>query len=675
MKISVVALVVACFCFRAASGAAELKNGRVTQIIRDVQLLPDRSAPRPAAVNDEVRGNTAVRTGVDSRTELKFSDLTIARLGANTIFSVDEGSRTIDLGAGAVLVRVPRNSGGAKISTAAVTAAITGTTLMAEYHKGSIFKFIMMEGIAQITRAGHPEEAVTLRSGEMLSGKPGEPLGKPVTVDAKRIAESSRLMKDFGPLGSEELMAQVFQDQAKALDAEEYAVDEDETDTANEILNAIDQRIAASSSSNPPNPPPPTPPPAPGKFGALRTITASKLSVVDSSTVIQTDPSISRNSAMGFGKIYRGAADGAPSRYFFGATSAFDTTSGFDEHFRNPANRPIAAFKFQNLQLAGDPTVSTANGGALNLALISIGDLTSGASAATLTFDGIQQLLLATQNGSIRLGSSLSFLDIPALYIYARGVNSNLTFDSAVSGTTDLFLQAQGDLLITNSLTVEQTNDVASEGFNLSLRAGNAIRVGGNLSLTTDASNIENGGNISVVSGGDMTIGGIFELEVFAGTGSTTGTGGNILVTSGGSLTAGSLDFTLDFNNSVGVTAVGENLSLDVTGNLTTTTGGVDLILFTPIGHTLAKGGNLNMTIGGDVSIAEGANLNLTVINTISTTVPEGANLFASVGGDLKAGATNLLIDNSGDGGIGTGGNLSLIGRRQSFCGRPGSDD
>ncbi len=41
--------------------------------------------------------------------------MTIARLGANTIFTLDEGTRTINFGSGAVLLRVPKDSGGAAI--------------------------------------------------------------------------------------------------------------------------------------------------------------------------------------------------------------------------------------------------------------------------------------------------------------------------------------------------------------------------------------------------------------------------------------------------------------------------------------------------------------------------------------------------------------------------------
>src|ERR1700730_12951275 len=84
------------FAVSPANGGV-LKEARVTQVIKDVKLLPGQAAPRAAAVSDNVSGDTAVRTGADSRAELTFTDLTIARLGANTIFSFNEGTRTISL--------------------------------------------------------------------------------------------------------------------------------------------------------------------------------------------------------------------------------------------------------------------------------------------------------------------------------------------------------------------------------------------------------------------------------------------------------------------------------------------------------------------------------------------------------------------------------------------------
>ena len=125
-------LTIASLAFALASGlpnkvnADELKQAKVTQVIQDVRVLPSNASPRPAAVNDDVRQGTAVQTGVQSRSELTFQDQTITRLGEKTIFSVGEGSRTIDLGSGQFLLYAPKKAGGAKVKMGPVTAAITG---------------------------------------------------------------------------------------------------------------------------------------------------------------------------------------------------------------------------------------------------------------------------------------------------------------------------------------------------------------------------------------------------------------------------------------------------------------------------------------------------------------------------------------------------------------------
>ena len=106
--------------------ADELKEAKVTQVIQDVRVLPSNAAPRPAAVNDDIRHGTSVQTGLQSRSELTFKDQTITRLGENTIFSVGKGPRTIDLGSGQFLLYVPKKGSGAKVKAGAVTAAITG---------------------------------------------------------------------------------------------------------------------------------------------------------------------------------------------------------------------------------------------------------------------------------------------------------------------------------------------------------------------------------------------------------------------------------------------------------------------------------------------------------------------------------------------------------------------
>ena len=184
----------------AATNAAQLKEARVSQVIRDVTLLPAQAAPRPAAVSDEVRNGTAVRTGVESRAELTFTDETLARLGANTIFSFNEGTRSLQLGGGAMLLRVPKDAGGAQINTAAVTAAITGTTVMLEYHADAYIKFVVLEGTGRMFRNDHIGESVLMHAGQMLIVNPKSlNLPNPVDVDIKRLMKTSKLITGFKP--------------------------------------------------------------------------------------------------------------------------------------------------------------------------------------------------------------------------------------------------------------------------------------------------------------------------------------------------------------------------------------------------------------------------------------------------------------------------------------------
>ena len=72
-----------------AAIAAPLKSARVTQVVKDVKLLPEGGQVKPAVVNDNVPERGAVRTGSESRTELTFSDQTLARLGPDTIFATE----------------------------------------------------------------------------------------------------------------------------------------------------------------------------------------------------------------------------------------------------------------------------------------------------------------------------------------------------------------------------------------------------------------------------------------------------------------------------------------------------------------------------------------------------------------------------------------------------------
>lgn len=191
--------------FAQLTAAAQLNEARVTEVIKEVKLLRTQSAPRPAAVSDEVRSGTAVRTGADSRAELTFTDQTLARLGSSTLFTFDAGTRDVDLGGGAMLLYVPKNAGGAKVRTAAVTAAITGTTCLVEHHWKSYSKIIFLEGSGLAYLNRDPRQSVILRAGDMLIVRANATsLPLPQKIDLRLLRQTSGLLHP--PLPSEGLM-------------------------------------------------------------------------------------------------------------------------------------------------------------------------------------------------------------------------------------------------------------------------------------------------------------------------------------------------------------------------------------------------------------------------------------------------------------------------------------
>jgi len=112
MKTTILLFVSIALCRVSADGAA-LTESKVTEIIKEVNLLPASTATAaPAKLNDLVKAPDRVRTGAQSRTELTAPDNTITRIGANTVFSFENQGRTLNLEQGSLLFHSPKGKGG-----------------------------------------------------------------------------------------------------------------------------------------------------------------------------------------------------------------------------------------------------------------------------------------------------------------------------------------------------------------------------------------------------------------------------------------------------------------------------------------------------------------------------------------------------------------------------------
>ncbi len=197
--------------------AAERKEGRVTQVVRNVSLLAPHVAARPARLNDDVTDGSAVHTGADSRAEFTFADLTITRVGANSIFSFDQDGRNVSVESGAILLRVPKGSGGARIRSSALTVGITGTTVMFESRPRNYSKLIVLEGSSQAWLTKHPGKKITVHAGQMLIVRPDAAhLPEPVNIDESLVLRTAILITEFPPLPSLDLMRSVAENQKKS---------------------------------------------------------------------------------------------------------------------------------------------------------------------------------------------------------------------------------------------------------------------------------------------------------------------------------------------------------------------------------------------------------------------------------------------------------------------------
>jgi hypothetical protein len=351
-----------------AVSAAPLREGEFTRVINDVRILPGDSSPVPATVGARISGSSAVATGAQSRAELRFSDNTLTRVGANSVFRMDLSSRTVDMEKGVILLQVPKQLGGAKVRTAAVTAAVTGTTILLEFTKDGFMKIIVIEGEVDVFLNERRNQFRTLTSGDMWISRTNDKSGlpQPVQVDLELLKKTSKLLseKEFGPLGNQKYMTAALDDQGRKKEKGEL------TDTMFQIqgrgrnvgfLLGNRQHIPAEDFVGTP------------EDNKARNIPGT--TVFENQSGINTsNPSFAYNSTFdGFGPLlgtnYLHSEDGPFGLYMFDDPQAF---SGLDALLAEKEAWHV--LKFDELYISGNPSVDTSEGPA-NLIMGATGDI------------------------------------------------------------------------------------------------------------------------------------------------------------------------------------------------------------------------------------------------------------------------------------------------------------
>lgn len=508
--------------------AAGYTKAEFTRLFKDVKVLKENIAPKDAAVGGEIDPVTSVATGEGSRAELKFPDNSLTRLGANSRFTLRGDQRTLDLNEGVMLLQVPKKIGGAKVRTAAVTAAVTGTTCLFEYLPGGFVKLIVIEGSVDLIDNSNPGNFRSVNAGQMLVMKVEDiqagnmkkakiAFPEPVDIDLKLLLSTSNLISgnDSG-MPNFLQVAQAVEDQQKEIKkgklvATNFVLPGRGTlvGLTNDTRLNLFKNIQVQDTSPPPtpnnppnnnnnNPPPTQPTPFQGFLPLI-----SGTTVLNNNSLIQTNPHVTaynsgpNDTITSEGRIYDATVE-SPFTYFgFGRTLPVDNAN-FQPYLESKGDGKWAAFKFSSLLINGTPyfefpssddDYSTfgyggyhGSSGVRNVILAADGDIRLARDnsygpgndsvtyehALNLWYSGLKSLVLFSNQGSISLEKWFAiyggWVDISMV---AAGPTSDVNLLGEVAIWGDLLLSAGQDVKIEHDVTAKNINIASGRDVNI----------------------------------------------------------------------------------------------------------------------------------------------------------------------------------------------------------------
>lgn len=521
---------------------ASYTKAEVTRLHNDVKVLKENTTPRPAAVGDQITSVTSVATGAASRAELKFPDNSLTRLGANSRFTIRGDKRTLDLDQGVMLLQVPKQLGGAKVRTAAVTAAVTGTTVLFEYLPGGFVKLIVIEGVVDLYFNNNPGKFTHITAGQMIIMKTdSNTLPTPVDVDLSLLLKTSKLIS-----GDDSSMPN-FMEVVKAMEFQQKELQKGDLVATSFVLPGRGTLVELNNDTrlnvfkafgikdgDPSTTPPPTggkgpdkdgpKPDGPGFEGFVPLITGT--SFLGDSSYVETNPHVTvynsdlEDSERFEGRVYNARTNAAgndaflPFPFFaFGSTSPVENAN-FQNFLTNTTSEEPSAesemwavFKFEELVVNGTPEFEFPIGtfdyeGPVedpirNVIFAAQNDILMGTEFAPGTeppyLDGdesfdlrynydLEKVVFYSQNGGITVRDDFkvkgSYQDFAFV---AAGLTSDVNLLGRVSTEGNVLISAGQDIVIANRLSANAVD--AAAGRDLKVMEGGRVKASENVFL------------------------------------------------------------------------------------------------------------------------------------------------------------------------------------------------
>jgi ferric-dicitrate binding protein FerR (iron transport regulator) len=572
-----------CLTVVPASRAVDLKQSKVTQVVNDVQIISAADqAKKAAVVNDIFAMPDILRTGAASRAELVAEDDTITRVGANTIFSFDPASRTIDLQQGSLLFHSPHGKGGGTIHTGSATASVLGSTLIVTTTPNGGFKVIALEDGAEIHL--HNGLKQKLKPGQMTFILPGGSELAPILVfRLDELIRDSLLVKGFNqPLTSLPLIQNQVDKQIKLITSG----------------RATDTGLLAGNNAS-----------------------SSQVEVLDANT-IQSD-------------TYPEQVKAA-----LGADATINQSSLTDASIPTP---PPHVFLNPSFMLAGNKFFGNrtfsgfaARNISINTPAANLDSLTVDLSPYAGKFAGKSEFDFVAAN-NLNIEGSVTFAGLPSsesLYLIAGNQISIAPNISVQADVADFELLAPGALTLNGASLINNAGDIGlTSGSDFTMMNGGSIYAAGTLNIEGDSA----GATLSVINAGvsgsealasdnaasDIVLSGNAGVNI-ANASITENAGTISVVSSGGNVNVNDTTINADPDaGSVSLTSSSGSVTVSATsiraGNLTINSG--DGILLDGTGATFTGNRAVNLSALNTINVSHGDFSSYGVLAVIAQTV------------------------------------------------------
>lgn len=207
--VALTALVLGSSVFLAPQAESAGPSAKITHSFGVVQARAG-AAWNKASANMALYPGMTLRTGANSRSELRYTDGSVVRLGSRTILRV-RASKDLRLLRGKTWIKKQHNQKDRmRVRTPIAVASVIGTELFVSHSDQNVSHVTTLNGVVEVTT--DKGETKKVGPGEWVEIEPDKPLEDPTKFDWNTLKKNERFLMDLDFVPSPEEQAALDED-------------------------------------------------------------------------------------------------------------------------------------------------------------------------------------------------------------------------------------------------------------------------------------------------------------------------------------------------------------------------------------------------------------------------------------------------------------------------------